>query len=389
MSLLILIGTILLVIILENRDAEKSSAIDSTAVKKADSGRADDSIIEKENSKLNAETSQLKTITNVSILADKISQKVVYEVFKISPEKGAVLYTNSGARILVPEFSFLDKNGIILKQEITLFYHEYLSLEETGLKKEENTFTPTLLIEIKAEESISKNPVALNKPIELESTTPIKNNPETVLYYSPSKEKWESVGIEKVSYRFILQFNESEFPELVSLNGLLLELPADAGKPSDFGYIFNRPWRNLSLTLSTKKELTLKNTNTTFNSVMEIGSLLGTKNEDIKLLDAFSSQLKNTTNENTKSLIANWKNSKEGSVYYDWFKLKITEDQYFSDRKTSKIKIKALGFSALKNSDSKNNSSIAYKRVLYLHKFPAKDQHFSKEEIQREPSLKR
>ncbi len=396
MSLVILIGVVILMLVIDNNEVTKSKVKDSISVEKSGSKAVRIDTLSEENSIINVETTKSTTTNKGLISTEQMTKSIAYEIFKITPEKGAVLYTLSGARILIPNFAFFDEKGNVTKKEITLYYRECLSLEEAGFLKKEINFTPTLLFEIKAEESNTKAPVSLTQAIEVEATTPIKDSPETVYNYSSSKEKWESVGKEKISYRFSIQFNESEFPELATLNGLLWELPEQVGKPSDFGYIFNRPWKNFSFIHSNKKELVLKNTNTSYKSVSDLGVLLGTKKEDLKLITAFTTLFKTVSEKNlsenklnAKLVVDNWKNSLEGKAYSIWLKSKATEDQYFSDRKTSKITIKALGFSSLNTISSNKNSTTAYKRVLVLQKYPEKDQHFSKEEIQREPSLKR
>ena len=393
MSLVILISVVILLLFIESKEAESTEQQDSVSVKKADIEIT--TTIQKDET--SAENKNVSKVSSTSTAKAIGSAAVVYETFKINPEKGAVLYTNSGARIVVPNFAFFNEKGNVTKEEITLYFKEFRSLEEANIDKKTFNENPFLLFEMKAEESISKTSVTLTQAIECEFTTAIKDKEALVYCFIEKTKTWEQKGKEKFSYRFTNQFNKTDYPELTILEGLLWELPETSGKPSDFGYIFNRPWKNLIYTASTKKELQLKNKNTTFKSISDFGALVPIKKENEKLIEAYTCLFNNSTGKiqnkeqvtNANQLINNWKSSPEGKAYATWVNSKNANDQYFSDRKTSKIAIKTLGITTLATTSSTKMTTSAYKRILVLQRYPEKEQHFSKEEIQREPSLKR
>ena len=383
MSIVILIGIVLLMLILDNNEEKTPNTPDTLSVKNSDTeiSKPVENTDKPVNSDNTPTTTSTKPIISQSTQSTTPVKSIPYEVFHVDAEKGAILYTLSGGRILVPEFAFFDKDGNVTKKEITLYYYEYKNLEEAGLKAEN---IPALLVELKAEESISRAPVTLTQAIELEATTPLYENAGTVAKYSSLKEKWEPSGKERIAYRYRIQSNETDFPELEVLKGLIWELPEQAGKPSEFGYIFNRPWRNFTYTKSTSKEIQLKNTNTSYKTGSEPSPLLASKKEDQKLLDAitviYTTPKKNQAQDNYKQaviLVTNWKNSPEGKSYTEWLKGKTGDNQLASGVKTSKIAIKTVGFTSLSYSTGKTNTLQQYKRTLRLLKYPEKGQDFS------------
>jgi hypothetical protein len=181
------------------------------------------------------------------------------------------------------------------------------------------------------------------------------------------------------------------------LQDLAWELPETAGKPADFGYIFNRPWKSFSFKTQDKKELSIKNTNTSFKSVPDIVSMLGDQKEDAKLREAFYQLYNYATGKSTDAeslkqatvLVEAWKNSQDGKYYTEWLKNKIAENQFSTDKKTSKILIQSLGYTCLTYTSPKTASLKAGKRILKLEKYPEKSQQFSNELLEKEPSLRR
>ncbi len=402
MSMVVLVGIVVLMLLLDHKENAQTTSVipDSIAVVKADSGM-EIPVMQKETNTLPPPVKATQTKEELSSDKDLVSmseatKSVVYELFKINPEKGAILYTQSGERLLVPVFAFADKNGTITKKEVTLRYRTLSSLEEAGLKPD-MVVKPSLLFEIISEEVATRTPLQLVQPIEMEATTVLQTETGKVYNYSSQKKNWETSGNEKIAYRFKVQANESEFPELKTLQDLAWELPETAGKPADFGYIFNRPWKNFSFKTQDKKELAIKNTNSSFKSVPDIIPMLGDQKADKKLREAFYllynyAAGKSTDTESQKqavALIDSWKNSVEGKQYTEWLKNKAAENQFYTDKKTSKILIKSFGYTCLTYTSPKTGSLKTGKRILSLEKYPEKTQQFSNELLEKEPSLLR
>jgi hypothetical protein len=399
MSMMIVIGIVLLMLLLDNPGEKNAMNVsdDSSKVMPVENGTnqslTQDHLQKNDTDKISEKVKQQSVITTTPF--DKENKKAInYETYTIEPAKGAVFYS-AHCRIIIPSFSFLDKKGNITSQEITLRYRELSSLQEAELKAEDN-FNPAFLFEITAEESATKAPVTLSQPILLETSTPISDATGTVYKYSLEKEKWESSEKEKAVYRFSYQINDSEFPELKSLKDLIWEFPSENGKPSEFGYIFNRPWKNFNFTVtSDKKEISLKNSNTSFKKTFEFGALTGNKKENSKLIEAFYTIYNNIKGKPDQEklkkaiqLIESWKNSQEGKEFIAW-KSNSYNEQLNSNRKTSKLNLNSLGFICLNYPSQKSPSYGSSQRIIQLQKYPEKQQHFSQEEINNEPSLKR
>jgi hypothetical protein len=394
MSMIALVGIVVLMLLLDHKEKEQKTTSDSLAVMKADTGMP---MIQKEANIPEYTEKRTMSINNRDSISVRENNKTVeYEIFKINSEKGAVLYAKSGERFLIPVFAFADKAGNITKREVTLRYRPFSSVEEAGLKNDKN-IKPSLLFEMISEESSAKTPVTLIQPIEMEAITMLREETGEIYNYANQKKSWVPSGKEKVAYRFIVQANKSEFPELNALQGLAWELPQEAGKPADFGYIFNRPWKSFSFKTKDKKELLVKNTNTSFKSVPDIISMLGDPKEDKKLGEAFYLLYNYATGKSTDAegqkqaavTVENWRNSPDGKHYIEWLKNKTAKNQFYTDKRTSKMLIKSLGYICLAYTSQKTNSVKVAKRILLLEKYPEKNQQFSNDLLEKEPSLRR
>jgi hypothetical protein len=400
LSFVLLIGVVLLVLVLENRDQPTTEPkSDSLVVAFADTGMK---IVPEsplpENTSPENNGSQTNTVaTNQENTKGKSSTAVIYEDFAIDPEKGTVLYTSSGMRLLVPSFAFADKMGNLYKKQIIIRLREMpTSLSEPAIKKAP-AFVPSAAFEILALEAGSMKKLAFAKPLVLERIIALKEGPGLLHYYAIAKENWEAAEEEKVSYRFTIQANDTEFPELELLKQLAWEVPASAGKPADFGYIFSRPWKGFSFKTTDKKELAVKNSNSSYKGVLDLAPILGDATSDKELRNAFYDVYNFSTGKNTdkeqqqQSLtkIENWKNSEAGKKYQQWMKDAQLEKQFYAGYKISKHTLSQPGYYSVVYTPDRSASSSVAKRVLLLTKYPERSQHFSEELIQQDPSLRR
>jgi hypothetical protein len=366
MSMVTLIGIVLLMLVVDrSEEKETPTAKDSVAVLKADSGIGVQNQSQEQSNLNNRNISK----NNVRVISDAENEKPIsYEIFKIIPEKGAILYTKSGARLIVPVYAFFDKNKNVTKKEVTLLYRELtqddVKLDKTGLG---------ITFEIIADDSVS-----LTQPIVLEVTTEMKQSEGKLSKYYETREEWILVENEKIAYRYMIQANETNFPELTFLKELVWEIPEKAGKPSDFGYIFNRSWKNFSFD---KKELFLKNTNSSFKAATNIAPLIGDKKENDKIVQAFFAlydiDLKKSNDIEARkqalSVIENWKNSAEGKLYYQWAKNSAGKNQFSSTFKISKLALNTFGIFGISNSTQPVTTKI-YDRIIVLEKYPERNQ---------------
>ncbi|HSZ26459.1 MAG TPA: hypothetical protein VK766_12090 [Cytophagaceae bacterium] len=393
MGVLIIISVVLLTVFFDQQDKTQKKIIrDSVSTLKADTGIKVP--LEEKSKTANRTIVSAKKSMGNDVEWTKTEIPIVYEVYTIHPEAGAILYLKSGARIRIPSFAFVDQKGNVIKKEITFYYRELTGQEEVDLKLK-NDLYPEKIIEIKAEESGTKFSTVLASPIEIEIITPLKKEPGSIYHYSKEKQEWILSGNEKIVYRFLIQAQETEFPEMTPLKGLVWELPDEAGKPLDFGYIFNRPWKSCLFKTTDKKELFIKNTNSSYKSPSDILCMLGDKKQDKKLKEAFyvlyhKEKVKDMEgNQEAVNTIENWRKSIDGQNYFKWVTDSLLRKQFFSENKTSVCAIKKTGFNGLFYNSPKSLKIKSYKRLLVLEKYPNKNQHFSREMIWEEPSLKR
>ncbi len=381
MSLMIVISVVLLVLVLDRPEEKPTkNSTDSLAVQKADSGMGSP-IDDRKNNPLDNITSIKSSNTSGgdTVLNSANANAVAYEIFKVEPEKGAILYTKSGMRILVPSFAFFDKNKNVTKKEITLRFRELKNGSELVTDK---TVIPDLTYELKADDEVT-----LTQALILEVTNPIREGKGLVYKYSPNKEKWEQEENEKFNYHFKIKPNETEYPALSYLKELVWELPEAAGKPSDFNYVFNRGWKNFFFTTSGKPIMTIKNTGTAYKIQAIPAPLFGTKKENEKLIEAFytlynfdSGKIKN--NELRKVallLIETWRNSAEGKKYLEWAKNKTADDQFSSTQKTTKLSLQSFGYIGIVYANNKLVVAKSSPRTLVLEQYPERSQNYINE----------
>lgn len=400
MSFVLLICVVLLVLVLENHEQPvKETKSDSLVVASADTGMK---IVPESPLPENGSTENNATQTNVVTASPenvkgKSSAELAYEDFTIDPEKGAMLYSISGMRLLVPVLAFADKAGNLYKKEITLRLRELpVSLKEPAIKKVPS-FVPSVAFEILARETVSGKNLVFAKPIVMERITALKEGSGSLHHYSLTKENWEEAGEETFSYRFTIQANDAEFPELEMLKQLAWEVPAAAGKPADFGYIFSRPWKGFSFKTTDKKELAVKNSNSSYKGVLDLAPILGDGASDKELRNAFYyvynfSLGKNADKEQQQKslkLIESWKNSEAGKKYQQWMTDAKIEKQFYTGYKTSKLTLSQPGYYSVVYTPEKAASSSVARRVLMLSKYPEKSQHFSEDLLLQDPSLRR
>ncbi len=388
MSMMIVIGIVLLMLVLDRSEEKPSTpAKDSVGVLKGDTGLGAPTEQNKKDPVESTNTNKTNSTNNKDLDTNrKNTNTTAYEIFKVDPEKGTVLYTKSGARLLIPAFAFFDEKGNVTKKEVRLHYKEYTEMTFQSDK----TIIPQIAFEITAEESIS-----LTQPIIIEVINPINEGKGTVYKYFGQKDKWEIIEPEKYFYRYKIEADESIFPEMKYLKKLVWELPAEAGKPSDFNYIFNRPWKNFYLQLSGKKEIALKNPQSSFKVFTDNISMLGNKKEDTKLKEAFytlynfdSGKIKNTeVRKQALILIESWMASEEGKKYIEWSKNQSPEGQLSSTQKTSQLILKSFGYIGIGYTSNKMVSTKPSPRILVLEKDPEKTQYFNKHNLNEDPNV--
>jgi hypothetical protein len=383
MAMMVILGVVLLMLVVDRPEKEgQEIPQDTVAVVKADTGL------------------QIPLDQNTPTLSDLVTKKIVpqtttsekqktavvksigYETFKVDPKMGAVLYTNSGLRIIVPSMAFSEQ----IKKEVTLQYREteITLLKEDGLKSP--PVTPEKTFMLYGVESATGRAVTLSKPVVIEYVTSFNKTSGLLYSYMEEKNEWLSTGKENRVYRFTIQANDSQFPELALFKNLAWELPSEAGKPTDFNYIFNRSWKSFSYKTTDKKELAVKSTNSsgTFKGVPDIATIVGDSKRDQKLREAFYSVYnfsvgRSTDEEHQKQslkTIDSWKNSEEGMQYNDWLKTETGLQQFYSTNKTSRIPVNTFGIHCLSYTLEKSAPLNPFKRILTLEKYPTKTQQY-------------
>lgn len=384
LGMMVVVGAVLLMLVLDRPEKDGQEILkDTVGIAKADTGLqipvGQD--IEVSSGVVTDTVSQQKMVSKKSnISADLIS----YEDFKVDPAKGAVLYTSSGIRMLVPSFAFSER----INEEVTLKYREINSLKKAGISREP-AFAPVKSFEVLAQLSATGRTVALSKPIVLELVTSLQQTSGMIHCYQKEKNEWQASGKETYVYRFTIQANDSQFPELSLLTGLAWELPSETGKPTDFNYIFNRSWKSFSYKTTDQKELAVKGTNASgsFKGIPDIAPLSGDPKWDQKIREAFYTVYnfatgKTTDEERQKQAvktIEGWKNSQEGKEYQNWLKTETGAQQFYSTYKTSKIPVTTLGIHSVSYTQNKTSLLNPFKRILTLEKYPERTQQYNRE----------
>ncbi len=309
-----------------------------------------------------------------------------YEIFKVDPGRGAVLYTASGRRLLIPPHAFLEGSGRTVQKEVLVKYREPAAFKETGIKNMP-VFPVRHWVELQAHEPLSGALLVLTKPVVLELVSSIGVKEGSAYRYTG--ETWVPEGKEAVSYRFMIQANESQYPELYMLTRLVWEFPAEGNNVPDFNYIFNRTWRSFSYRTADRKELSVKNTNTSFKGIPEIVSLMGDAEEDQKIKNAFyvvyeaakaSGKNRNVPNEDqAKEEVDRWLRSAEGKKYREWYTGAAGESQLYVSNRISKIPLSSTGVHALSYTTEASAKLDKTKRILKLEQYPEKTQQYINE----------
>ncbi len=374
MSMMIVVGVVLLVLVIDlNEGPTEKTAADSLVVK-ADTGLQ---LVQEPNPVVpDARKGESSETTGSEKPITTEQAAIVYELFKVNPEKSGVCYTSGGARLLVPALAFSDKKNVLVRKEILLKYRELQSVKEAGGEIDSDV-KPFKLVELLAVESKSNKTVLLTKPIVMEMIASLNDRAGTISFYTKEKKKWEYEGNETVSYRFMLQSNDTHFPELTYLKTVAWEFPGTSN-PAEFTYIFNKPWKGFSFKTSDKKELSVKNASTSFTGLLDIAPILGDPALDQELKEAFYavynlSKGKTVDEEPQKQAIAvleNWKNSAEGKAYQKWLTSENSEKQFYSAVKVSKMPIVKMGIHSVSYTSNSTVQSKGSKRILSFEKGP-------------------
>ncbi|HVD99945.1 MAG TPA: hypothetical protein VNB90_17170 [Cytophagaceae bacterium] len=375
MGMMILVGVVLLMIMLDSAEdpALAETEKDSIAVIKADTELINP--VEQSTTTSSQNLTQ-KGTSEVSKPAIQNTPQVVYETFTFPASAGAVLYTSSGNRLLIPAQAFSKNNKTYPAEKlVVLRYRELSSATEAGLKAP--SFETNKIFELTALDESFKETLTISKPLILEILSTVKESDEKLYVYASDKKNWEFSEKENIAYRFTIQANETQFPELVLLKELAWEIPAEIGKPSDFNYIFNHSWKGFSFKTTDKKELAVKSpSGSSFKGILDVAPLLGDPQKDLALREAFYTVYNFKTKkigdashyEKALVTIGAWKTSPAGKEYFQWLR-SSAEKQFDNAEKISKFKIVQTGFVAI-GYTLQSASSLASKRILLLEKYP-------------------
>jgi phage pi2 protein 07 len=236
-GLIMLLGIVMLVIFLPEgkedhlQEGKNNSAADSIGVLKKDSlpsilknSEGEEFTVPERSG--NNSSDMIRRKENAKKVLSIDLPNVPFSTFEIDAEKGGEIYKGN-ARILIPPLAFEDKKGNKVRGKINIVYREFkdsIDIFLSGIPMHyDSSSKNTQLIsagmfEIKG--FYRKEEIFISTPLKVEYAG-LNHSTYNFYYFDENKKEWQFKGKDKESIRFMVQFDEKDFPELVPFKNVI------------------------------------------------------------------------------------------------------------------------------------------------------------------------
>ncbi|MBX9852754.1 MAG: hypothetical protein K2X86_13505 [Cytophagaceae bacterium] len=284
--------------------------------------------------------------------------EVSFTSYKVDAAKGGVIY-DEDTRIIIPPNAFTDQQGNIIKENIRIDFRTFKDPVDFFLSgipmtwesaKGKQSLQSAGMFEIKG--FYGDQPAKIKTPLAVELSTQAHNG-YNHYYFNETSKKWELIGKEKASIRFIVQADEKEYPEMKPLQDIIWELVInDMQKdPTEFNYVFSKTWSSFNIGDADKKNGKYIKLNAkpvlTVRPVNMMNDLQYDDAVEVKIAEHIELKKQEKLREQAilkeAKFAEKWLASTEGQAYLKWLRSPEGQRQFLSSRVVNTFAVEKFG----------------------------------------------